>query len=87
MKKKRYSPEEIAFALREAKSGTPVAAIVSKLGVSEQTFYRWKRRYSNACSLEQRRIRELEEENNRLKQLVAELSLERQALQNILAKK
>ena len=76
MKRKRYSEAQIAFALRQAESGTPVAEILRKLGVSEQTFYRWKKRFAGMGVAEIRRLRQLEDENRRLKQLVADLSLD-----------
>ena len=82
MKKKRYSEEEIPFAMRQHESGTTVVEIVRKLGVSEQTFYRWKRRFA-----ELRRLKQLEEENRKLKQLVADLSLDKSMLQDVLSKK
>ncbi len=76
MKRKRYSEAQIAFALRQAESGTRVTEILRKLGVSEQTFYRWKRKYAGMGVAEIRRSRQLEDENRRLKQLVADLTLE-----------
>jgi putative transposase len=87
MKRKRYSEAQIAFALRQAESGTPVAEILRKLGVSEQTFYRWKKRFAGMGVAEIRRLRQLEDENRRLKQLVADLTLDKQMLQDVLSKK
>ena len=87
MKKKRFTEEQIAFALRQADSGTAVAEIIRKLGVSEQTFYRWKRRYAGLGVAELRRLKQLEEENRKLKQLVADLSLDKKVLQDVLSKK
>jgi putative transposase len=86
MKKTRYAPEQIAFALRQAESGTAVPEVCRKLGVSEQTFYRWKRRFSGMGVAEVRRLKLLEEENRKLKQLVADLSLDKQMLQEVLRK-
>jgi putative transposase len=87
MKRKRYSEAQIAFALRQAESGTPVAEILRKLGVSEQTFYRWKKRFAGMGVAEIRCLRQLEDENRRLKQLVADLTLDKQMLQDVLSKK
>jgi putative transposase len=85
--KKRFTEEQIAFALRQAEAGTAVAEIVRKLGVSEQTFYRWKKKYAGMGVAEVRRLKQLEEENRKLKQLVADLSLDKQMLQDVLGKK
>jgi putative transposase len=85
--KKRFTEEQIAFALRQAEGGTVVAEIIRKLGVSEQTFYRWKRKYAGLGIAELRWLRVLEEENRKLKQLVADLSLDKKMLQDVLAKK
>lgn len=87
MKKKRYTEEQIAFALRQHESGTAVLEIVRKLGVSEQTFYRWKKKYAGPGVAELRRLKQLEEENSKLKQLVADLSLDKKMLQDVLSKK
>jgi putative transposase len=87
MKKTRYTEEQIAFALRQAEAGTPVEDICRKLAVSEATFYRWKKQYAGMGVAELRRLEQLEEENKRLRQLVADLSLDRKILQDVLAKK
>jgi putative transposase len=87
MKKTRYTEEQIAFALRQAEAGTPVEDICRKLAVSEATFYRWKKQYAGMGVAELRRLKQLEEENKRLRQLVADLSLDRKILQDVLAKK
>ena len=87
MGKKHFSEEQIAFALRQADSGTAVAEIVRKLGISEQTFYRWKKKFAGLGIAELRKLRTLEEENRKLKQLVAELSLDKKILQGVLSKK
>ncbi len=86
MKKSRYSPEQVAFALRQAEGGTPVSEICRKMGVSEQTYYRWKKQYSGMGVAEVRRLRVLEEENRKLRLLVADLSLDKQMLQDVLRK-
>lgn len=87
MKKSRYSDEQIAFALRQAETGTPVKEVLRKMGISEQTFYRWKRLYGGLGPSEVRRLKQLEEENHRLKQMVAELSLDKHMLQDVLSRK
>ncbi len=87
MKRKRFSEEQIAFALRQADGGTPVKEVIRKLGISEQTFYRWKRQYGGLGVAEVRKLKQLEQENGRLKQLVADLSLDKAMLQDVLSKK
>ena len=87
MKTSRYGPEQIAFALRQAEGGTQVAEICRKMGISEQTFYRWKKRFFGLGVVEVRRLKILEEENRKLRQLVADLSLDKQMLQDVLRKK
>ena len=87
MKKSRFTEEQIAFALRQSETGTPVEEITRKLGVSQQTFYRWKRKFAGLGVPELRRLRQLEEENRKLKQLVADLSLDKRMLQDVLSKK
>ena len=87
MKRKRYTESQIAFALRQAESGTPVAEIIRRLGISEQTFYRWKKKFAGMGVAEIRRLKQLEDENRRLKQLVADLTLDKQMLQEVLSKK
>ena len=85
--KKRFTPQQIVFALRQAESGTPVAEITRKMGVSDPTFYRWKKQYAGMGISEVRRLKQLDEENRRLKQLVADLTLDKQMLQEVLSKK
>ena len=87
MKSSRYSPEQVAFGLRQAEEGTPVSGVCRKMGVSGQTFYRWKKRFQGMGVAEVRRLRVLEEENRKLRQLVADLSLDKQMLQDVLRKK
>ncbi len=87
MKSSRYTAEQVAFAMRQAESGTSVSEICRKMGIAEQTFYRWKRKFSGMGVVEVRRLRILEEENRKLKQLVADLSLDKQMLQDVLRKK
>jgi len=85
--KKRFTESQIAFALRQATNGTAVAEIIRKMGITEQTFYRWKRQYAQMGVPEIHQYRQLEEENRRLKRLVAELTLDKQMLQDVLSKK
>ena len=87
MKSSRYTAEQVAFAMRQAESGTSVSEICRKMGITEQTFYRWKRKFAGMGIAEVRRLRILEEENRKLKQLVADLSLDKQILQDVLRKK
>ncbi len=87
MKKSQFTPEQIAFALRQAESGNPVPEVCRKMGISDQTFYRWKKKYLGMGIAELRRLKILEEENRKLKQLVADLSLDKQMLQDVLRKK
>ena len=86
MKKSRYTEEQIAFALKQAEMGTPVAEVIRRMGVSEQTFYRWKKVYGGLGVGELRRVKQLEDENRKLKQLVADPSLDKHILQDVLAK-
>ena len=87
MRKSRFTEEQIAYTLRQSESGVPVAEVIRKLGITEQTFYRWKRRFAGLGVSELRRMRQLEEENRKLKRLVADLSLDKQMLQEVLSKK
>ena len=87
MKKSKFTEEQIAFALKQAETGTPVAEVLRRMGVSEQTFYRWKKLYGGLGVGELRRLKQLEDENRKLKQLVADLSLDKHILQDVLSKK
>jgi putative transposase len=87
MGKKGHSEEEILRVLREAESGDTVAEICRKHGISQQTFYLWKKKYAGLGLNELRELRQLREENAKLKRLVADLSLDRHILQEIVAKK
>jgi putative transposase len=79
MRASRFTDEQIMQALRRVKDGTPAAQVCRTLGITETTFYRWRTRYDAAAHEESRELRSLREENVRLKQLVAEMLLERQA--------
>jgi len=90
MKGKRFTEEQIAFALRQAESGVPVIDICRKMEVSEATFYRWKKKFAGMGVAELRRLKQLEDENRKLKQLVADLTLDKHMLhmlQDVLKKK
>lgn len=87
VKKKRFSVEQIVSVLKEADMGTPVADLIRKVGVSEQTFYRWKKVYGGLEPSQARKLKQLEEENAKLKRLVADLSLDKIMLQDVLKKK
>lgn len=87
MKKKRFTVEQIVSVLKEAELGTPVAELIRKVGISEQTFYRWKKVYGGLEPSQARKLKQLEEENAKLKRLVADLSLDKIMLQDVLKKK
>lgn len=84
MKKSRFTEEQIAFGLRQAETGTPIVEVCRKLGISEQTFFRWKKKFAGMGVAEVRRLKQLEEENRKLKSLVADLSLDKAMLQDAL---
>ena len=87
MKRKRFSVEQIAGVLKQAEVGVPVAELIRKAGISEQTFYRWKKQYAGLEVDQVRELRQLQEENARLKRLVADLTLDKTMLQDVLSKK
>jgi putative transposase len=87
MKRKQYSVEQIVVALKRAELGMPVADLIRQLGISEQTYYRWKKLYAGLESNQVRELKQLQDENARLKKLVAELSLDKAILQDIAQKK
>jgi len=87
VRNKRYSTEQIVAALKPAEMGPPVADLVRQLGISEQTYYRWKRKFAGLESDQVRELKQLVDENARLKKLVAELSLDKAVLQDVLSKK
>jgi putative transposase len=87
MKKTRFTEQQIAFALRQGEQGIAVEEITRKLGVSEATIYRWKKKFSGMGVAELRRLKQLEDENRKLKNLVADLSLDKAILQDVLSKK
>lgn len=87
MKKSRFTEEQIVFALKQAELGTSVPEVCRKLGISDATFYIWRKKYGGISPSELKHMRQLEEENLRLKKLVADLSLDKAMLQDVLAKK
>lgn len=87
MKKGRFTEQQIAYALRQSESGVPVEEITRKMGITQATFYRWKKKFAGMGVAELRRLRQLEEENKKLKRLVADLSLDKAMLQDVLSKK
>ena len=87
MKRSTFSEEQIVYAIRQADAGTPVGDLCRQLGVSEVTFYAWKKKYAHLGVSALRRLRQLEEENSRLKRLVADLSLDTPMLSEALRKK
>ena len=87
MKRSRFTEEQIAYGLRQAEQGTPVPDVCRQLGVSEATFYVWKKRYAHLGVSEVRRLRQLEDENARRKRLVADLTLDKHMLAEALRKK
>ena len=86
MKRKRFSVEQIVAVLKQADLGMPVADVIRQTGISEQTFYRWKKQYAGLQSDQVRELKQLQDENTRLKKLVAELSLNKAILQDINSK-
>ena len=87
MKRSRFTSEQISFALKQVEAGEKVSNVCRKLGISNATFYNWRKKYGGLDSTDMRRLKELEEENNQLKKLVAELSLDKQMLEHVLKKK
>jgi putative transposase len=87
MKKSRFTEQQIAYALRQAESSVPIEEIARKMGITQATFYRWKKKYAGMGVAELRRLKQLEEKNKKLKRLVADLSFDKTILQDILSKK
>ena len=87
MKQKRFSVEQIAAVLKQAEVGVPVAELIRRAGISQQTFYRWKKQYAGLEVDQVRELKQLQDENARLKRLVADLTLDKTMLQDVLSKK
>lgn len=87
MKRKQYTEEQSGFVLRQAETGTPIGEVCRKAGISEQTFYRWKKKFAGMGVAEIRRLKQLEEENRRLKTLVADLTPDKTMLQEVVRRK
>ena len=87
MKKSRFTEQQIAFALQQAETGTPVEEVCRKMGISQATFFRWKKVYGGLMPSEVRRLKQLEEENGRLRKLVADLTLDKEMLSEVIKKK
>jgi putative transposase len=87
MSKKRFSEEQIIYALKQAEGGRPVREVCRELGVSEPSFYAWRKKYGGMGVSELRELRQLREENRQLKGLVADLTLDKHILQDVLRKK
>jgi putative transposase len=87
VKRKRFSVEQIVAVVKQAEIGVPVAELIRQVGISEQTLYRWKKQYKGLETDQVRQFKQLQEENGRLKRVVAELTLDKVTLQDVLAKK
>ena len=87
MKKSTFSEQQIAFILRQADEGTSVEEVCRKAGISVQTYYRWRKKYGGLMPSEMKRLKQLEEENARLKRIVADLSLDKEMLQDVIKRK
>jgi len=84
MKKSRFSEQQIAYILRQAEEGTSVEEVCRKAGISEATYYNWRKKYGGLMPSEMKRLKQLDEENRRLKKLVADLSLDKEMLQDVI---
>jgi putative transposase len=87
MKKSKFNEQQIAFILRQAEEGTTVEDVCRKAGISIQTYYRWRQKYGGLMPSEMKRLKQLEEENLRLKKIVANLSLDKEMLQDVVRRK
>jgi putative transposase len=87
MKRSKFSEQQIAFILRQAEEGTPIAEVCRKAGISEATYYNWRKKYGGLMPSEMKRLKQLDEENQRLKKLVADLSLDKEMLQDVIRRK
>ena len=87
MKRLRFSDQQIAFVLRQADEGTAIAEVCRKVGISEATYYNWRKKYGGLMPSEMRRLKQLEEENGKLKRIVADLALDKEMLQDVIKRK
>jgi putative transposase len=87
LKKSRFTEQQIVYAIKQVEAGVPISELCRKYGISQQTFYRWRKKYGGLAPSELQRLKELERENTQLKKLVADLSLDKQILQDVLARK
>ena len=87
MEQKRFNVEQIVAVLKQAEAGVPLDELIRRVGISEQTFYRWKKQYVGLEVDQVRELKQLQEENSRLKRLVADLTLDKAMLQDVLSKK
>ena len=87
MKKSNFTESQIVFILKQAEDGTAISEVCRRAGISDATFYNWRKKYSGLLPSQMRRLRQLEEENGKLKRIVADLSLDKAMLQDVLSKK
>ena len=87
MKASKFSDGQKAFVLRQAEDGVPVAEVCRKAGISQATFFNWRKKYGGMLPNEMRRLKQLEDENRRLKSIVADLSLDKEMLQDVIKRK
>ncbi len=87
MKTSRFSEQQIAFVLRQAEEGTAVAEVCRKAGISEATYYVWRKKFGGLMPSEMKRLKQLEEENSKLKRIVADLALDKEMLQDVIKRK
>ena len=87
MRKSKFTDAQISFILKQADEGTSVAEVCRKAGIAEATFYNWRKKYAGLVPSEMKRLKQLEEENSKLKNLVADLSLDRAMLQDVIKRK
>lgn len=87
MKASMFTDAQKAFVIKQGEEGTPVAEICRKVGISQATYFNWKKKYAGLMPSEMRRLRELEDENGRLKRIVVDLTLDREMLQDVIKRK
>ncbi len=87
MKRSKFTDAQIAFVLRQAEEGTPISEVCRKAGIAEATFYNWRKKYGGLLPSEMKRLKQLEEENGKLKKIVADLSLGKAMLQDVIRRK